>query len=101
MVLGTALFIAVLTSSARGVPPNEALMAAAMGTAPAAALAAIGGWAWMTRSLRWVAILCVIVGAAYLWWLFAVAVPANGAFYDGVDPGWNACQAVPEGMVCL
>jgi hypothetical protein len=100
LLIAAVLFVAVRTSSTRGVPPHEALVAALAGSVPVGLLTAAATWAWARRRIALVAVTWM-VGAAYLTWLFAVAVPANGAFYDSVDPGWNECQAMPEDAQCL
>lgn len=100
VLIGAALFVVVLTSSSRGVPPQDALIAAAVGAVPAGLVAAGGAWASTTRRI-WLLAVTGLLGVLYLWWVIAVAVPVNAEFYDSVNPGWNECQELPEGALCL
>jgi hypothetical protein len=101
VVMAPVLFFAVLHSSDRGVPPYEAFLATAMFVTPLGALSFVVALAWMRSHWRPLVFLSAAAAAVFLWWIFAVFVPENGTFYDNVDPGWNECQAVPEGQICL
>ena len=101
VVMAPVLFFAVLHSSDRGVPPYEAFLATAMFVTPLGALSFVVALAWMRSHWRPLVFLSAAAAAVFLWWIFAVFVPENGTFYDTVDPGWNECQAVPEGQTCL
>ena len=88
------------SSSVKGVPLGDALIATAVASLPVAFLAGLTAFVWMTR-YRMAAVLGLVAMLALLWWLVTVAAPSYGSFYDSVDPHPDECQDVPEGMVCL
>jgi hypothetical protein len=100
LCLAPAIMGAVSASSVKGVPRSDALVAAAMATIPVAILAGVTTFVWMTR-YRVAAVLGLAVMAALLWWIFALAAPSYGSFYDSVDPHPDACRDIPENMLCL
>lgn len=98
--LAPAIFGAISASSVKGVPLGDALVATALAIVPVAVLGGMTAFVWMT-SYRVAAAAGMAAMTALLWWIFAVAAPSYGSFYDSVDPHPSECEAVPEGMLCL